>query len=222
MAKAKALESSTEDYLKSNNIEHWTPGSDTYESFRSWVSTPSCPCVITVPKSVSEVQAIVRHSIEQSIPFTVQGGGHDLYGRSTLQDGLTISMRRLNGVSIAENRKTATIGGGVLFTKLIDDLAAQGLLAATGTVGSIGYVGWATHGGYGWSTNWAGLGVDQIVGAKLVNAQGEVVEADAEMLRGIRGGGGGNFGVIVELTIKLYPDEEVGFLCLLSAHRPRD
>jgi FAD/FMN-containing dehydrogenase len=78
----------------------------------------------------------------------------------------------------------------------------------SGTIASVGYVGWATLGGYGPFSALYGLGADQIVGAKIVNATGELVVANDQMLRGIRGGGG-IFGVIVELTIKVYPLKEV-------------
>ena len=53
-----------------------------------------------------------------------------------------------------------------------------------------------------------GLGADQIVGARLVDARGDLVDADEDLLQGIRGGGG-IFGVIVELTVKVYPLKEV-------------
>lgn len=53
-----------------------------------------------------------------------------------------------------------------------------------------------------------GLGVDQIVGAKVVNHEGRIVEADDRMLQVIRGGGG-TLGVIVALTIKVYPLDKV-------------
>lgn len=56
-----------------------------------------------------------------------------------------------------------------------------------------------------------GLGVDQIVGAKLVNYKGDLVEASEELLQGIRGAGQ-IFGVIVELTIKVYPLNEVSMM----------
>lgn len=73
---------------------------------------------------------------------------------------------------------------------------------------TVGYVGWCTLGGYGPFSSLHGLGVDQIVGAKLVDPKGEIVDADAELLKGIRGGGG-IFGAIVELTVKVYPLKEV-------------
>jgi FAD/FMN-containing dehydrogenase len=52
------------------------------------------------------------------------------------------------------------------------------------------------------------MGVDQILGAKVVNWEGRIVEADQRMLQAIRGGGG-SLGVIVELTIKVYPLNKV-------------
>lgn len=72
----------------------------------------------------------------------------------------------------------------------------------------MGYVGWSTLGGYGPFSACHGLGVDQIIGAKVVNAKGEVVDADDEMLMAIRGAGG-TLGIIVELTIKVYPSGNV-------------
>ncbi|KAJ3544214.1 hypothetical protein NM208_g3175 [Fusarium decemcellulare] len=48
-----------------------------------------------------------------------------------------------------------------------------------------------------------GSGVDQILGAKIVNVQGQTQTADEELLVGIRGGGG-SLGIITELTIKVY------------------
>lgn len=72
----------------------------------------------------------------------------------------------------------------------------------------MGYVGWSTFGGYGPFSALHGLGVDQIVSAKVVNAKGDIVVATDELLKGIRGAGGA-FGVIVELTIKVFPLKEV-------------
>jgi len=84
------------------------------------------------------------------------------------------------------------------------ELSKEGLATAFGSVSWIGYVGWATYGGYGpYSANY-GLGVDNIIGAKIVNYKGEIVDADPKILKGIRGAGG-FLGAIVELTIKIYP-----------------
>lgn len=75
-------------------------------------------------------------------------------------------------------------------------------------MGSVGYAGWCTYGGYGPWANLYGLGVDQIIGARLVDGNGRMTDADDELLEGIRGAGP-TFGVIVELIIKVYPLREV-------------
>jgi FAD/FMN-containing dehydrogenase len=73
---------------------------------------------------------------------------------------------------------------------------------------TVGFTGWAIHGGYGLlSTNY-GLGSDQIVGARVVDGQGNIVDADETLLTAIRGGGG-SVAVIYELVIKVYPSEKV-------------
>lgn len=72
----------------------------------------------------------------------------------------------------------------------------------------MGYVGWATLGGYGLFAPLYGLGVDQIVGAKLVTATGEVIDCTEEVLKGVRGGGC-TLGVIVEVTVKVYALKQV-------------
>jgi FAD/FMN-containing dehydrogenase len=112
---------------------------------------------------------------------------------------------------VAEDRKSATVGGGILQGELVNALWDQGLATSTGTIPTVGYIGWASYGGYGpFSSHW-GLGVDQIIGATLVNPYGEIIKADSALLEGIRGAGG-LFGVILDLTIKVYPLTGVSIL----------
>ena len=89
----------------------------------------------------------------------------------------------------------------------------------SGTIASVGYTGWATLGGYGPLTSHYGMGVDQIIGQNSLRdkllADGEIQDADEEMLVGIRGGGG-SLGIIVELTIKVYPISTVSLFPFLK------
>ena len=80
----------------------------------------------------------------------------------------------------------------------------------------MGYVGWSSYGGYASFSPHYRLGVEQIVGAKIVNSRGEVVEANPAILKGIRGAGG-TLGVIVESTIQVYPlNDFISFLPVQS------
>lgn len=166
------------------------------------------PSVIARPQSSEHVAILVSHCVAHNIDFVVRVGGHDPLGRSTIPNGLQIDLRDITHIHIAEDRKTARIGGGICNGDLLAALNAQGLTCASPTVSSVGFVGWATYGGYGPLSPSFGLGLDQIVAAKVVDAEGKLVEADEKRLTGIRGAGG-NFGIITEVTIKVHPEEPV-------------
>ncbi|KAJ5907821.1 D-lactate dehydrogenase [Penicillium taxi] len=162
------------------------------------------PLAVVHPASPSEVAAIVRFAKANAIPFTLRSGGHNLEGLTLVNDVLLIDLRGLNSVTVAADRKSATVQGGVPQGDLANKLWAEGLSTPIGSVPSVGYVGWAIYGGYGpFSSSW-GLGVDQIISATVVNPNGDIVTADEDILQGIRGAGG-LFGVIIDLTIKIYP-----------------
>ena len=188
------------------HITFVTPSSPNYSTLRAVFSLDSTakPLAIVRPKSASDVALLVKYAKSNDIQFVVRTGGHNIFGLSIVEGALTIDMRDINYVDINKQGSTARIGGGILEGELAEQLEKDGLATPTGNVGSIGHVGWATYGGYGMFRSNFGLGVDQIVGAKLVDAKGEVVDTDEKLLNGIRGAGG-IFGVIVELTIKVYP-----------------
>jgi FAD/FMN-containing dehydrogenase len=187
------------------DIQWLTPTSTAYKERRTIyaLANLATPHAILCPRNADEVSAIIRFVKECDIPFTVRSGGHDLQGRSIAQEAICIDMRDINSVEVSSDRKTAKIGGGVLMEKLLQDLSEKELITPFGSVPSIGYVGWATLGGYSSLSAQCGLGVDQIVEVDVVNAEGEIVHAGAEMLTGIRGAGG-NFGLVVSARIKVY------------------
>ncbi|KAI1435907.1 hypothetical protein GGR50DRAFT_686711 [Xylaria sp. CBS 124048] len=187
-----------------------TPADPTFETLRAcFVKRDSeIPAAIARPQTATDVQVLIKYCTKHHVDFIVRCGGHDCTGRSQKNGSLSIDLRDIRHVTLSEDEKAAVIGGGILLRDLAEALDERGLITPVGSVASVGYVGWATLGGYGPFSLKYGLGVDQITGAKLVNAKGELIEAGADLLQGIRGGGG-NFGVIVELTIKVYPLKEL-------------
>lgn len=74
---------------------------------------------------------------------------------------------------------------------------------------TVGLVGWATGGGHGYMTGTFGQGADNILQATLVTPTGEILTANecrnSDIFWAVRGGGGGTFGVLTDLTMKAYP-----------------
>ena len=76
-----------------------------------------------------------------------------------------------------------------------------------GTCHSVGIVGWSLGGGRGWTSPKFGLGVDQILQIDFVDAEGNLQtatpSANKDLYYAMRGGGG-VFGVIYQIRIKLH------------------
>ena len=201
------LESFLQGHTK---IQYATPTSSDYAALRNTytLDNPAVPLAIVRPQNAEDVAAIVEFAKANRIKFAIRSGGNSLFWKSMVQDALVIDMRDIAYVDINESKTLASVGGGVLLGELTEKLTKEGVATATGTIPFVGFVGWSTYGGYGPLSAHYGLGCDNIVGAKVVNWKGEIVEADKDMLKGIRGAGGA-FGPIVELTVKLYPLKNV-------------
>ena len=191
------------------HIHNASPSSPDFNSLRSgYVINDTIPAMIVRPRSGDDVADLVSVLKANNIPFSVRVGGHDMFSRFQVEDAITIDLREIAYIHVDRDRQTARIGGGVLITDLLKKLDQQGMVVPHPVISSVGFVGWAIHGGYGLLSAEYGMGADQILQAKLVDANAVVRDADEDMLTAIRGGGGA-LGVIVELTIKVYPLSQV-------------
>jgi hypothetical protein len=137
----------------------------------------------------------------------ILAGGRDWAGRALRDGGLTLDLSGMRDVGVDPRRRLAVVGGGATADDVLAAAEPFGLVAATGTIGSVGIVGLTLGGGYGPPAGRAGLAADNLVGAEVVLADGSVVDVDAEhepdLFWALRGGGG-NFGVVVSARIRLH------------------
>lgn len=164
------------------------------------------PSLVAQPLSTAEVQTLVRAARERGLPLSVRGGGHDWAGRALADGGLVIDMSRMRAVVVDPVTRVATAAGGATTDDVVSAAAAHGLAPATGTVGDVGMAGLTLGGGYGPLNGVAGLAADNLLGADVVLADGSAVTTDAEPDLGwaLRGGGG-NFGAVTSMRIRLHP-----------------
>lgn len=167
------------------------------------------PWAVVCPASEAEVLDVVRacSASKPVVPISIRVGGHDFGGRSLVSDGVVIDLRRLDNIALAGDRASVRVGGGALTGAVATFLDGHGLATPIGWCNMVGYVGWATGGGYGSMQGTHGFGVDQILGARVVTANGGIIDTDEdpELLWALRGAGTGVLGVIVELRVKTYP-----------------
>ncbi|KAG8957289.1 hypothetical protein FRC03_010290 [Tulasnella sp. 419] len=91
-----------------------------------------------------------------------------------------------------------------------------GLSAMLGMASQVGVIGHLIGGGLGLSVGERGLALDNLISAKVVLANGDIVTANeaehSDLFWAIRGGGS-NFGAIVEIAIKLHDQRRDVYSC---------
>jgi hypothetical protein len=138
-------------------------------------------------------------------------------GRSTGAGGLAIWTHFLKDVEIKNwsdveyTGRAATIGAGVQGHELLQAVSAAGFVAVTGECPTVGIAGGYTlSGGHSPLSTAFGLGADQTLEFTVVTADGRLLTAspsnNADLFWALSGSGAGNYGVVVSMTIKIYPD----------------
>ncbi|WP_217145151.1 FAD-binding oxidoreductase [Streptomyces sp. AC627_RSS907] len=185
-----------------------TAGPD-YEAGRNiWNGAVSTrPGVIVRCADQADVQVALHASRMHDVPLTVRGGGHDWAGRALSEGGLTLDLSAMRRVTVDPVAEVAEVSGGATAADVVAAAQPFGLTAATGSAGSVGMVGLTLGGGYGPLSGRFGLALDNLLSADVVLADGSVVTTDAErepdLFWALRGGGG-NFGVVTSMRVRLH------------------
>lgn len=184
------------------------PGDDGYAAATSiWAKQRDvAPRFAVHCRSASDVAAAIRAARERGLPLSVRGGGHDWAGRA-LCDGVVIDVSGMRNVVIDSASRTATVGGGARASDITAVTDTSGLAVAAGSVGAVGMAGLTLGGGYGPLIGRFGLALDNLLAAQVVLADGSTVLADAErneeLFWALRGGGG-NFGAVTAMRLRLH------------------
>ncbi len=167
------------------------------------------PLAVARPINAADVRAAVRWAVTHGVPLRARSGGHSYAGYSTIANGLVLDLHAMNGISVDRGAGTATIGAGAQLIDVYNGLGSRGATIPGGSCPSVGITGVTLGGGMGLAGRQYGLSADNLVGAQLVTADGRLRTVDRrsnpDLLWALRGGGGGNFGVVTQLTFNVHP-----------------
>ncbi|XP_010494464.1 PREDICTED: cannabidiolic acid synthase-like 2 [Camelina sativa] len=172
------------------------------------------PGFIISPIHESHVQASVICAKKLRMHLRVRSGGHDYEGLSYVSQIvkpfilLDLSKMRQADINIKDNTAWVQSGStvGELYYRIAEKSKVHGFPA--GLCSSLGIGGHITGGAYGAMMRKYGLGADNVLDAKIVDANGRLLDRAAmgeDTFWAIRGGAGGSFGIILAWKIKLVP-----------------
>lgn len=166
------------------------------------------PALIVQAANSRDVSHAVSFARDNNLLLAVRGGGHSWPGKSVCDGGLMLNLSHMDQVTADREAQRARAQGGALLNALDTKSLEQGMVTTAGVVSHTGVGGYTLGGGFGRLNRKYGLTVDNVRGAEIVTADGEIrrISADQEpdLFWAIRGGGG-NFGVVTEFEYQLYP-----------------
>jgi FAD/FMN-containing dehydrogenase len=166
------------------------------------------PALIARCRGVADIVDALALARRMNLEVAVRGGGHNVAGRATIDDGMMIDLSPMKGLHVDREAGTARAQGGVTWNEFNRETQHFGLATTGGVVSSTGIAGLTLGGGLGWLMAKHGLALDNLLSAEIVTAENRVLTASAaenpDLFWAVRGGGG-NFGVASSFEFRLHP-----------------
>ncbi|MEY9214552.1 FAD-binding oxidoreductase [Thermobifida halotolerans] len=164
------------------------------------------PAAVLYCENEHDVRTGILFAQDHGLRTAARSGGHSNAGYSTTE-GLVIDVSRMKGVSVGAT--CSRIETGLQAVDALDALTPHGIALPNGTCPTVAAAGFVTGGGTGPFSRKHGVASDNIRAARVVLADGRTVVCNEyrrpDLLWAVRGGGGGNFGIITQYTLDQVP-----------------
>jgi FAD/FMN-containing dehydrogenase len=179
------------------------------------------PAAIVRVADAADVSRVINVARGTGAELAVRSGGHSRAGHGTSEGGIVLDLSEMNAVEVDADRRTAWAETGVRAGDYTRATGAHGLATGLGDTASVGVGGITLGGGIGFLVRRNGLTIDDVLGAEVVTADGELLRVDEgdhpDLFWALRGGGG-NFGVVTRLLFRLHEvDQVLGGMLMLPA-----
>lgn len=183
----------------------------------AWSLRPSVYAIAA--RRTEDVVAGVDFAREHNLRLVVKGGGHSYLGTSNAPDSLLIWTRAMNDIVmrpqfVAEGcaaqhvpQPAVTVGAGAIWMHTYNEVTTKGgRYVQGGGCGTVGVAGLVQGGGFGSYSKTYGTAAAGLLEAEIVTADGQVRIANSctnsDLFWGLKGGGGGGFGVVTRMTLR--------------------
>ncbi len=182
------------------------------------------PALIVRAGSTDDIVRTVAFARAEGLRLAIRGGGHNVAGDGTVDDGIVLDLGGLDSVEVDAEARLVRAGPGATLGAIDRATEPHDLVVPIGVVSGTGVAGLTLGGGVGWLVRRYGLTIDNLVSADVILATGEQITASEDEHRdlfwGLRGGGG-NFGVVSSFTFRAFPLDHDVFAGSLIYQRHR-
>ena len=164
------------------------------------------PQTVVLCRSAGDVAETISFIRRHGHASATRSGGHCFAGRSSTP-GIVIDVTPMRSVSVSGG--VATVGAGADLGEVYLGMIDHDLTIPGGTCPSVGIPGLTLGGGLGMLGRKHGVTSDHLLGARIVLADGRIIECDdhhdEELFWALRGAGTGHFGVVSDLVFRPIP-----------------
>lgn len=188
-----------------------------------WVDAWQChPSVYAIAaRNAEHIGAAVNFARDNDLRLVVKGGGHSYQGTSNAPDSLLIWTREMHDIQMhsafvatgcehtSVPQLAVTVGAGVIGSQVYDVVTTKGgKYVQGGGCLTVGLTGLVLGGGFGSYSKRYGLAAASLLEAEVITADGAICIANrcmnADLFWALKGGGGGTFGVVSKMTLRLH------------------
>ena len=166
------------------------------------------PDLMLRPATYGDVSLALSTLSSLRIPIRIMGGRHS-YGGYCSHQGIVLDSALLKGLKVDYASETVIVQAGVVWGEIYKALLDTEYVVLGGLCSTVGVVGFTLGGGYNamYSRSF-GLASDNVLSFTVALYNGSVVTASSainpDLYWALRGGGGGNFGFVLEMTQKIH------------------
>ena len=185
----------------------------------AWTSKPSVYAVAA--RNAGDIAQAVNFARQNNLRLAIKGGGHSYQGTSNAPDSLLIWTRHMHEIKMhtafvpqgcegkVAPQRAVTLGAGTIGAQAYDAVTTkQGMYVQGGGCLTVGLAGLIQGGGFGSFSKHYGTAAGSLLEAEVVTADGQIRIANActnaDLFWALKGGGGGTFGVVSKLTVKVH------------------
>ena len=185
----------------------------------AWSTQPSVYAVVA--RNAQDIAAAVNFARQNNLRLAIKGGGHSYQGTSNAPDSLLIWTRNMHDIEMHDAfvprgceqtlgpQPAVTVGAGTIGMQVYQAVTTKGgRYVQGGGCTTVCLGGLVQSGGFGSHSKRYGTAASNLLEAEVVTADGQIRIANSctnpDLFWALKGGGGGTFGVVSKMTLRLH------------------